>query len=496
MNNPFAGYGGIIEGKRFIGRKKELSQIHNRVLGESFGNLAIMGLPRIGKSSLAHNSLMLMKSELIRRKIIPLWINMGDISSSNDFFLKIVYEISFDLKRHFLEIPIKSFEELIEKLKNDNLWIIERNSVIQEFFRQLKQESLRIIYILDEFDAVRNYFKFADFQFLRELSYNPATKIGLVTVTRRMLKKIEAQNGSISNFYQTFDDLYLGIYNEQDLNEYWNKFFNEIQINEEQKQQICKIAGNHPFLLDLFNFHLFNNLKDNLSESIDETKKSISLSIMNNYKTIMDLLKEENLESKLLQMVVGPVYDITIAEAEEIERYELVKVENKEYKGFSEDFHNYLSLVRREIPIWNIWTETEIRLREIVHLYLVEKFGDDWEDKFVKAFPKKQTLIENLKNAQEKETKSFGDRASKNLLDFTYPSDLFDGFMTTDWSWFGQVFGMQMNDWRPKFQFLARIRNPLAHNKENILKDFEKDIAKGFCEEIIVKINQWYGLKE
>ena len=53
LNNPFSGYGGIVYGEKFIGRRDSLRQLEQRILGENYGNLAIVGLPRIGKSSLA-----------------------------------------------------------------------------------------------------------------------------------------------------------------------------------------------------------------------------------------------------------------------------------------------------------------------------------------------------------------------------------------------------------------------------------------------------------
>jgi hypothetical protein len=55
--NPFSDYGQIVKGSRFAGRKEEVQKIHNRVLGEAYGNIAIMGMPRIGKSSLVWNAL-------------------------------------------------------------------------------------------------------------------------------------------------------------------------------------------------------------------------------------------------------------------------------------------------------------------------------------------------------------------------------------------------------------------------------------------------------
>jgi hypothetical protein len=55
--NPFADNAGIVTGSRFVGRQSEINEIHTRVLGELYGNLAIVGLPRIGKSSLVWNAL-------------------------------------------------------------------------------------------------------------------------------------------------------------------------------------------------------------------------------------------------------------------------------------------------------------------------------------------------------------------------------------------------------------------------------------------------------
>ena len=59
--NPFADNAGIVTDNRFVGRKSEIFEIHTRVLGELYGNWAIVGLPRIGKSSLVWNALIPLK---------------------------------------------------------------------------------------------------------------------------------------------------------------------------------------------------------------------------------------------------------------------------------------------------------------------------------------------------------------------------------------------------------------------------------------------------
>ncbi len=489
MENPFADYGSIVYGDRFIGREPEIKAVQNRIFGKAYGNLAIQGLPRIGKSSLAWKAIIEYRKELEDKQIIPIRINSGSIETSQLFFEELISELYKRLKRS-KTIKYDMFSEIYEnyqKAKRNN----DKNNYIQEFFEMLQEENHRVIYILDEFDAVRNYFTVGDFQFLRELSYNPETKICIVTVSRRSLKDIEPEGGTISNFYQTFKDIYLGMFSDEDLKIYWEKFFNSrVPINNEGKQRIYEFAGRHPFLLDLFNYHLYNNLSDDLNQSIIATREKLKLTILNNYKTILDLLSEEKLTTKLLQMVVGPVYDITTTEAERIERYSLVIKSENTYKGFSDDFNNYLYLAKREIPIWNLWSETETKLRYIVNLWLKEKYGKEWVAKFRKI-QGKETFIASLEYTQEREKRSFPDTYSQNLLDFTYPADLFDKFMRVEWKWFKEIFGKEATDWKQKFDVLAKVRNPLAHNKENILKDFERDEAKAYCKEIVEKINKW-----
>lgn len=495
MNNPFADYGKIVTGDRFIGRKKEINAIQNRIFGDTYGNIAIMGLPRIGKSSLAWKAVIERKNELLQRNCFPVRINMGDLKSCEDFFNEMLDEIHIKNKKQLSLLNQKAYSELdsiyVEYHKS-NKHRNDRNALIEEYYSVLQYYSFRVIYILDEFDAVQNYFDLADFQFLRELSYNPDYRVCLVTLSRRTLNEIEPRGGALSNFYQIFDDLYLAMYNNSDMDEYWNKFFyvSEINISNEAKEKIYEITGKHPFLLDLFNFHLFNNLTGNLVNDIEKTYKDINLVILNNYKTIMNLLREENLDSKILQMTVGPVYDITTSEAEKLERYGLVNAFENTYQGFSKNFYLFLRSVVKDTPIWYLWSETEIKLRECVKTFLIEKFGEDWEEPFLKAHPEKTDELDKLMRMREKEKRSFGDRASGNLIDFTYPADIFNIFIKSDWNWFRNIFGGQPNDWQYKFNHLAKVRTPLAHNKENILSPDERNLAIGYCEGILQKINR------
>lgn len=79
LNNPFADYGKIIHGDRFIGRIPEIRAIEQRVIGrEKYGNLAIMGLPRVGKTSLAWQAIMEKKDDLLAMSTIPIFVSVGN----------------------------------------------------------------------------------------------------------------------------------------------------------------------------------------------------------------------------------------------------------------------------------------------------------------------------------------------------------------------------------------------------------------------------------
>ena len=64
--NPFANYGRIVHGDRFIGRETIVNNIENRIIHpDNPGNLVIIGMHRIGKSSLAHKTIIEQKDNLI-----------------------------------------------------------------------------------------------------------------------------------------------------------------------------------------------------------------------------------------------------------------------------------------------------------------------------------------------------------------------------------------------------------------------------------------------
>ena len=111
--NPFADFGSIVYGQRFVGREKELNVIAQRVLGDNYGNLAIMGLPRIGKSSLAWHGIMTKKEQLQKKKIVPIFFQTGSCRDARSFFTQILLCLHDEMQMMFDDEKYEKYAEPI-----------------------------------------------------------------------------------------------------------------------------------------------------------------------------------------------------------------------------------------------------------------------------------------------------------------------------------------------------------------------------------------------
>lgn len=499
LQNPFADYGGIVVKDRFVGRKIEITNIQNRLLGISYGNIAVVGLPRVGKSSLVWNSIIAEKTKLLSNKIIPIWISFGEYNSLYDTFEDIIFEINETFENADL---YEALEVISEKICSNNSLVVKRR-FIKKYFKLLKQKGYRIIIALDEFDNAKNILNLQEFQFLRELSYNIETKIGLITISRKSIQELEPDNGVLSNFYQIFTELRLRLFSDNDIDIYWKRIVSYgVKISEDYKNKVNIYCGRHPYLLDVINHEIFNKISQSgvdLNDTFLSIINELRLKLFNEYEAILKLMTFEGLADKLMQMVVGPVYNINQRDTEKLLRYDIVKKsESDTYSSFSSFFNEYLFLKSSSVDVWPLWTEVENEVRYIIKIYLSEEFGDNWEIGYENKFKQKKAgdFLNLKRDIQIKNKSSFGDKASDHLVDYTYPIDMFDRFIAADWPWFSKVFGKQKNDWKPVFQHLGKIRNPLAHNNPQFLSDSDRILAEGYCKKILEKINKWKAMCE
>ena len=139
FENPFADYGNIVRGERFIGRQDDLRVIANRVIRpRESGNLAIIGAPRIGKSSLVYEAILERKDDLIAQKLLPIWVNLATYDQAPIFFRSLVTRcVDYLEDLGWLSEPIRCAAD--HALQDELSWG-EGYWRIQRFFEKVRQE--------------------------------------------------------------------------------------------------------------------------------------------------------------------------------------------------------------------------------------------------------------------------------------------------------------------------------------------------------------------
>ena len=493
FENPFSDYGNIVHGERFIGRHDSLRVVENRVIRpKEPGNLAIVGDYRIGKSSLVYRAIMERRDELITRRQLPIWVNLGTYDQAASFFCSLVTRSYDELDE--LELLTDRIVHVAKRALEDELSWTEGYGRIQRYFEKIRQAGIHVLFILDEFDHARNLFKgdISGFQGLRELSYRPEWRINFVTISRRSLRDIELQTKAISTFDLIFHKHYLSMFDETDMQEYFARLsLVGIEVTPELKDRVCFYCGSHPFLLEMLGYELVEQFREHGEVDVDQSAHHIEQSMTDHYQHMVSILSEDSSLKKLLQILFGPVIDVNHTDVEEFQRYGIIQpsIEESTYAAFSPHFQTYLRLIERQVDLWPLWRETEVALRSTITSRMIEQYGEQWIEKLIKAKCNLKLIFEKCQEAQQKEQKAFGSRASQNLLDFTYPQDLF-AIIFAEWSVFSPIFGKDKNYWDQRVQLLSKIRTPLAHNRDRALYEHERQIAKGYCEEILEKLRE------
>ncbi|MDE0012289.1 MAG: ATP-binding protein [Candidatus Poribacteria bacterium] len=490
--NPFANYGRIVHGDRFIGRETIVNNIENRIIHpDNPGNLVIIGMHRIGKSSLAHKAIIEQKDNLIRKGVLPIWMGVASYDLPSDFFHALVKRCVREMTR------LDWLSHAVQNLANYALEIEDSWDEIKDFFIEVKEIGYQMLLILDEFDHARHLFKGnTAFQRLRELADYPDYGFSLVLTSRRSIRDIERLAGSTSPFHNIFQVQRLGMFNNDDLEIYFSRFSDiGISISDEQKTRVLFYCGAHPYLLEMLGWEIVEGFRQNQEQEIDvdEAADNIQQSIFDHYDDMIRLLREEETLNKLLQILFGPVIDVKQPDVTELQSYGLIiPNENETYSAYSEHLHDYLKIHERSTEFINdlhaIWSKTENALREIITTIMSDLYGDNWIAELEKTRPNfKKNIFDPCRDRQQHEERIFAERASQNLIDFTYPAQLFDIICAKGlWqSHFQAIFGENQNYWGERSRFLTKCRTPLGHNRDNILRPDQRKIFEAYCDEIL-----------
>ncbi len=500
--NPFANKGRIISGKNFVGRFEGLKTVANTVTELPMpNNLAIIGYPRIGKSSLANQSIIQKRQCLLESNKIPVWIDFSGFSGREAFFKNLVRHSFENLKRSGKAIDETLKGHAYEVFNNQKVWDDLKYDV-EAYFEQVRSNGYYTIFVIDEFDEARNKFENNPeaFREMRHLGYD-SEKYGVafVTTSRRSIRDIEIQSKVSSTLDGIFGKEYLGTYEEDELRDYFNLYESAgIYLADSDKKRIEYYCGGHPYLLASLGFEIVEVFREYRKVDIDAVFGKIRLQFIDYYEVLIALLREDKTFTHLLQILFGPKINIMPSDIDELLVYGLIQKGDKYFIAFSEHFQNYLKYKEREerveVDTWKLIGQAEKGLRQLILNVFRDKFGDNWEDGYPAMYsgiPKKkkrlEEILEKLRDSYRRDIEQYGGMAlALTLFDQTYIHQLFDYFILFSWEdMFQTIFLKNKQYWRDAKSYLERIRNPMAHQKMEVLLASEVKKTEEYCREII-----------
>ena len=493
-SNPFADYGTTVTGARFIGRERELRVISSRVFGAGgFGSIAVVGLPRIGKSSLVSEAIRRAAASEVGRRSAVVRASVGVFDSVDGLFRHLIEELRDAV--HDRGLGDQRFEDRVaEALAGPPIDF----GAVRRVFHALRRADIRPVVVLDEFDAGRRVFESAPqcFHWLRELCSNPEFKAATVLVAKRRLQDVARLAGHESNYWaNVLATLPLKPFSGDESIGFFSKLESEeIPLTEAERREVLTLTGGHPYLLDAFGFRAWEQVRQGGRIDIEWIDAAYGSLGREYFQQVAAVLEDGPMLSKAVQVFVGPQWDVSPEDVEALcELGIALRDEDETLRGFSRLFEEHLRFVECGVDVWTLWRDTERALRDFLERSLREAYGGpDWPSALVRARPKFGSKIEDWKKNRAKERQRFGvQNVDPSLLAYSYPWNLYE-LMRVDWPRLGEpLLGSDQQGWNVKFTILSKVRTPLAHNRT--VDDGDRTQAEGICREIL---SRYRGLQD
>lgn len=239
----------IKDSASFFGRKRELASIYARLQGSELQCCSIVGSRRIGKSSLLFH---LSRPEVYRHYL-------GDRAERYMFVLLDPLELPSPTAERLFQALLERLEAIGgDRLRVDPQRDADYDGMLR-FITRCADEGWRFVFCLDEFErlAANPHLDSDFFGYLRSLTKYQVT---YVTASKSSLERL-CHRGRIdtSLFWNIFSQMDLGLMTDEEAHELITVPFERagISLSEEERGRVLRLAGPHPFFIQVACFELF-----------------------------------------------------------------------------------------------------------------------------------------------------------------------------------------------------------------------------------------------
>jgi hypothetical protein len=303
--NPYSAYGTIASGSRFVGRDDQLGWLKRR-LYEGRSSAALIGLTRVGKSSIARRVI----AEPPDADTVTGWINVAAAKSGAEVLRHVLGHCPAAAATTRVFLSAGSANGSAEPTMFD---LFGR---VREGLLRLRRSGRYLVIALDEFDSVRHFADAHQFlTILRELVYHPDhMPMAVLTVARRPIDRIEVEAADISTFAGVCESSYLGPMSYAEIGAMAGR---SAALPADAHDLAWMYAGGHPFLSEV----IFARI---LEHGIADIERFIGPDLSDYYRKVEGFLRREGLWEALLRLAVGPAAHVDAEQSALIRRYGLI----------------------------------------------------------------------------------------------------------------------------------------------------------------------------
>lgn len=264
--NPFI-YGKPVSGDQHINREEEIRTIFSRLInGEC---TAIVGEPRMGKTSLLRR----LASDTSQKK----WLNQQAAS---------LIVIELDFYQEWLDVsktPKDFWKNVLDNIKiqisdetiRRQISLVEDNeygsATLASFFQNLGRKNLRVVLLIDEFDAILTHPNFSTAEFLgglRSLAMRDGFQIITASImsVEEMNLRFENSNPLGSPFFNHFIEINLKPFGYKDVGVLIDAALqgSGVEFDRADRNFVVWISGRHPYRVQVACATLFDGIKKGL----------------------------------------------------------------------------------------------------------------------------------------------------------------------------------------------------------------------------------------
>jgi len=502
-------YGSQVSKSSFFGRKSDIREL-TRAMDVASGNkgIAVMGMNRIGKSSLIHK--VLSREARDPKKII---LSM-DVPASGDprtFWHSLVSKLEgeADKKGIIDDYTARCFDRILRSSDIEApQWFLSVFEInfwnIMDSFKNL---GYRTVLFLDEFDRACDLFssELASFAFIRNCATLSSYSVTIITASRRRIENIEkdALRGSGSTLSEAVTKYNLRGFSDSDMSEYISAFsLYDIFPDSDDKLMAAldKYAGRHPYLLSFYGYHLACRAMDgrpvNAAAVEEINAEHRGGSLVEYYEKLVARIIEDGYSDKLRAILCGPCVDVSEDDISKLTAWGYLCSKKGGYYTVCSDFNEYF--IKNVVNITgNTWTSimnAEIRLRS----YVRERYPylDEFRYSEITNFNNLQNQINSIYRGARIRINADNIRSFMNDASCSYNKDstLVDVMTLTDhlrivcdnWNSFKCFFNNDdLGVWEHKFELIKKVRGSWAHSHPELPSAVDNNLVQLYCAQIL-----------